>query len=129
LQKHGQDTDETWSSISIGGGSVQHLDFLSDDEKAIFKTAYEIDQRWLIDLAADRTPYICQSQSLNLFLPSDVHKKTLHDLHFTAWKKGIKSFYYTRSKSIQRAESNQTTYTWDAKPAVDTNGEECLACQ
>ncbi|MBH1990085.1 MAG: ribonucleoside-diphosphate reductase subunit alpha [Alphaproteobacteria bacterium] len=129
LQKYDQDTDETWSSISVGGGSVQHLDFLTDDEKAIFKTAYEIDQRWLIDLAADRTPYICQSQSLNLFLPSDVHKKTLHEIHFLAWKKGVKSLYYKRSKSIQRAESNQTTYTWDAKPAVDTNGEECLACQ
>lgn len=129
LQAHGQDTDEIWSTISIGGGSVQHLSFLTDDEKAIFKTAYEIDQRWLIDLAADRTPYICQAQSLNLFLPSDVHKKDLHDLHFTAWKKGIKSFYYTRSKSIQRAESNQTTYTWDAQPALDNNGEECLACQ
>jgi ribonucleoside-diphosphate reductase alpha chain len=129
LQTYGQDTDEVWSSISIGGGSVQHLDFLTDDEKAIFKTAYEIDQRWLVDLAADRTPYVCQSQSLNLFLPSDVHKKTLHEIHFSAWKKGVKSLYYKRSKSIQRAESNQTTYTWDAKPAIDTNGEECLACQ
>jgi ribonucleoside-diphosphate reductase alpha chain len=66
---------------------------------------------------------------LNLFLPSDVHKKTLHEIHFLAWKKGVKSLYYKRSKSIQRAESNQTTYTWDAKPAVDTNGEDCLACQ
>lgn len=129
LHAHGQDTDETWSTISINGGSVQHLSFLTDDEKAIFKTAYEIDQRWLIDLAADRTPYICQAQSLNLFLPSDVHKKALHELHFTAWKKGVKSFYYTRSKSIQRAESNQTTYTWDMQPATNNNGEECLACQ
>lgn len=129
LQERGKDTDEVWSSITINGGSVQNLDFLTDDEKAIFKTAYEIDQRWLIDLAADRTPYVCQAQSLNLFLPSDVHKKTLHDLHFSAWKKGVKSLYYKRSKSIQRAESNQTTYTWDAKPAIDTNGEECLACQ
>ena len=129
LHSHGQDTDETWSTISINGGSVQHLSFLTDDEKAIFKTAYEIDQRWLIDLAADRTPYICQAQSLNLFLPSDIHKKALHELHFTAWKKGIKSFYYTRSKSIQRAESNQTTYTWDMQPATNNNGEECFACQ
>jgi ribonucleoside-diphosphate reductase alpha chain len=129
LQERGQDTDEVWSSITVNGGSVQHLDFLTDDEKAVFKTAYEIDQRWLIDLAADRTPYVCQAQSLNLFLPSDVHKKTLHDLHFSAWKKGVKSLYYKRSKSIQRAESHQTTYSWDSKPALDTNGEECLACQ
>lgn len=128
LQQRGQDTDEVWSSISINEGSVQHLNFLTEDEKSIFKTAYEIDQRWLIDLAADRTPYVCQSQSLNLFLPSDVHKKTLHEIHFSAWKKGIKSLYYKRSKSIQRAESTQTTYAWEAKP-VDTNGEECLACQ
>lgn len=127
LQSKGKDTDDVWSSITINGGSVQHLDFLTDDEKLIFKTAYEIDQRWLIDLAADRTPYICQSQSLNIFLPSNIHKKTLHELHFTAWKKGIKSFYYTRSQSIQRAESHQTTYTWNTEPA--NAGEECLACQ
>lgn len=130
LQERDQDTDEIWSSITINGGSVQHLDFLTDDEKAVFKTAYELDQRWLIDLAADRTPFICQAQSLNIFLPSDVHKKTLHDLHFSAWKKGIKSFYYMRSKSIQRAESHQTTYAWNAAPtSADNSGEECLACQ
>ncbi|MCP5322617.1 MAG: ribonucleoside-diphosphate reductase subunit alpha [Candidatus Paracaedibacteraceae bacterium] len=129
LQTRGKDTEEVWSSITINGGSVQQLDFLTEDEKSIFKTAYEIDQRWLIDLAADRTPYVCQAQSLNIFLPSDVHKKTLHEIHFSAWKKGVKSLYYKRSKSIQRAESNQTTYTWDAKPDADNSGEECLACQ
>lgn len=129
LHARGKDTNEVWSSITVNGGSVQHLDFLTEDEKSVFKTAYEIDQRWLIDLAADRTPYICQAQSLNIFLPSDVHKKTLHEIHFSAWKKGVKSLYYKRSKSIQRAESNQTTYTWDAKPAADNAGEECLACQ
>ncbi len=131
LAQKGQDTEEIWSSITVNGGSVQQLGCLTEDEKAIFKTAYEIDQRWLVDLAADRTPYICQAQSLNLFLPSDVHKKTLHDLHFSAWKKGIKSLYYKRSKSIQRAESHQTKYTWDTAPssANASDGEECLACQ
>ena len=73
-------------------------------KKDTFKTAFEIDQRWIIDLAADRTPHICQSQSLNIFIPADIHKKDLHMLHFTAWKKGVKSLYYCRSKSLQRAD-------------------------
>jgi ribonucleoside-diphosphate reductase alpha chain len=102
------DTDDIWSSITTHEGSVQHLDFLSDDEKAVFKTAFELDQRWIIELAADRAPFICQSQSVNLFLPADVHKKILHDIHFEAWKKGVKSLYYCRSKSLQRAEAVST---------------------
>ncbi len=104
LARKGMDDDETWSSITVNEGSVQHLDDLDDDEKSVFKTAFEIDQRWLIDLAADRAPHICQSQSLNVFLPADVHKKTLHDIHFSAWKKGVKTLYYCRSKSLQRAD-------------------------
>ncbi|HBK90093.1 MAG TPA: ribonucleotide-diphosphate reductase subunit alpha, partial [Parvularcula sp.] len=81
----------------------QHLDFLSDLEKDIFKTAFEIDQRWVIELAADRSPFICQGQSVNVFLPGDVDKWDLHMLHWTAWEKGVKSLYYCRSKSVQRA--------------------------
>jgi ribonucleoside-diphosphate reductase alpha chain len=108
LAERGRDTDEVWSSITIHEGSVQHLDFLTDDEKAVFKTAFELDQRWIIELAADRTPLICQSQSVNVFLPADVHKKTLHEIHFQAWKKGVKSLYYCRSKSLQRAEAIAT---------------------
>jgi ribonucleoside-diphosphate reductase alpha chain len=108
LAKYDFDTDDIWSSITTHEGSVQHLDFLSDDEKAVFKTAFELDQRWIIDLAADRAPFICQSQSVNLFLPADVHKKILHDIHFEAWKKGVKSLYYCRSKSLQRAEAVST---------------------
>lgn len=104
LQEKGMDTDETWTSIMTHEGSVQHLDFLSQDEKDVFKTAFELDQRWVIDLAADRTPYICQAQSLNLFIPADIHKRDLHMLHFMGWQKGLKSFYYCRSKSIQRAD-------------------------
>ncbi len=104
LEKHGRDDDETWSNIIIHDGSVAHLDFLSENEKNVFKTAYEIDQKILIDLAAQRTQYICQSQSLNIFIPADIHKKDLHDLHFYAWKSGIKSLYYCRSRSIQRAD-------------------------
>lgn len=100
----GKDHEDVWSSVSTHEGSVQHLDFLNEHEKAVFKTAQEIDQKWLIDLCADRTKYISQAQSLNIFLPANVHKKELHDVHFNAWKKGVKSMYYCRSTSIQRAE-------------------------
>ncbi|MCA8895053.1 MAG: ribonucleoside-diphosphate reductase subunit alpha, partial [Amphiplicatus sp.] len=103
LEEKGLDTDETWASILEHEGSVQHLDCLTDDEKAIFRTAFEIDQRWVIELAADRAPYICQGQSVNVFIPGDVDKWDLHMLHWTAWEKGVKSLYYCRSKSVQRA--------------------------
>lgn len=133
LAKHGRDDEETWSEITIHEGSVQHLDFLSEDEKAVFKTAFELDQRWIIDLAADRTPFVCQSQSLNLFLPADVHKKDLHMIHYLAWKKGVKSLYYCRSKSLQRAEKATTipvaeTTSPTVEPA-NSNYDECLSCQ
>ncbi len=139
LAEKGRDTDEVWTSITVNEGSVGHLDFLSDDEKAIFKTAFEIDQRWLIDLAADRTPFICQSQSLNIFLPADVHKKMLHEIHFQAWKKGVKSLYYLRSRSLQRADvvSSKVEVVANSAPgpavplpaAGGADYEECLACQ
>ena len=152
LAEKGRDTDDVWTSITVNEGSVAHLDFLSDDEKDVFKTAFEIDQRWLVDFAADRAPFVCQSQSLNVFLPADVHKKTLHDIHFQAWKKGVKSLYYCRSRSIQRADKvgntvdvadvgNGATLAADEAPLAlrAANGsaaggttndyEECLACQ
>jgi ribonucleoside-diphosphate reductase alpha chain len=105
LAEKGKDTEEIWSSITTHEGSVQHLDFMTDDEKDVFKTAFELDQRWIIDLAGDRAEHICQSQSVNVFLPADVEKTVLHQIHWQAWKKGVKSLYYCRSKSIQRAES------------------------
>ena len=105
LAEKGRDDEVTWTSITVNEGSVQHLDFLSQDEKDVFRTAFELDQRWLIDLAADRAPMVCQSQSLNLFLAADVHKRDLHRIHLRAWQKGVKSLYYCRSKSIQRAET------------------------
>ena len=136
LAKYEKDTDEVWSSITTNQGSISHLDFLSDLEKDVFKTAFEIDQRWLIDHSADRTPYVSQAQSLNVFLPADVHKKDLHQIHFQAWKKGLKSMYYCRSKSIQRAEVINQTVADAAKnqPAEAPSGEaanyeECLSCQ
>jgi ribonucleoside-diphosphate reductase alpha chain len=132
LEKKGENKPSTWTSILEHEGSVQHLDFLTDDEKLVFRTAFEIDQRWIIELAADRTPYICQSQSLNLFLPADTDKWDLHMLHWTAWEKGLKSLYYCRSKSIQRAGfagSEKGEKVMDAIKAPKTDYEECLACQ
>jgi ribonucleoside-diphosphate reductase alpha chain len=132
LAKKNSDIPEIWQSIVEHEGSVQHLDILSDDEKAVFRTAFEIDQRWIIDLAADRAPFICQSQSLNLYLPADIDKWDLHMLHWTAWMRGIKSLYYCRSKSIRRADfAGQLTKRSNARTerASQTDYDECLACQ
>ena len=138
LEKHGKNTDEVWSGITTNQGSVSHLDFLTDLEKDVFKTAFELDQKWIIELSGDRTPHISQAQSINLFLAADVHKKELHKIHFDAWKKGLKSLYYCRSKSIQRAENVNDSKSTDIlanvykqKPTAekDPEYEECLSCQ
>ncbi len=136
LANKGKDTSQIWSSIVQNEGSIQHLDFLSDHERAVFKTAFELDQRWLVEHAADRQPWICQAQSLNLFLASDIHKRDLHEIHWMAWKKGVKSTYYLRSKSLQRAENTYSANRSDVLPAKSTNQpalplnyEECLSCQ
>ena len=136
LEKHGKNDDETWSSITTNQGSISHLDFLTDLEKNVFKTAFELNQNWIVELGADRTPYVSQAQSINLFLPADVHKKELHQIHFQAWKKGLKSLYYCRSKSIQRAENVNSGSSTDVtknvyRKEVDTDPdyEECLSCQ
>ena len=146
LAAKGRDTDEVWSSITVNKGSVQHLDFLDEQEKAVYRTAFELDQRWVVEHAADRTPYICQSQSINLFLPANVHKRDLHQIHMMAWKRGVKSLYYCRSLSIARADSvsekavRPEEFTGipiaqlleqPSLPLVSgtTDYEECLACQ
>ncbi len=129
-----KNSDAVWNSILEKGGSVAHLDFLEPEEKDVFKTSFEIDQRWLLELAADRTPYIDQAQSLNLFIPADVEKWDLMMLHFRAWELGIKSLYYLRSKSVQRAgfaggvEADNTAEAPVIQVEV-TNYDECLACQ
>ncbi len=135
LEDKGLNTDEIWDSILEHEGSVAHLDALSDDEKTVFRTAFELDQRWIIEHAADRAPLICQAQSLNIFIPGDVNKWDLHMLHWTAWELGVKSLYYCRSKSVQRTQFAGK----DTKPANDmekamqaaapTNYDECIACQ
>jgi len=138
LESHGKNNDETWSSITTNQGSVSHLDFLTDLEKDVFKTAFELNQNWIIELSGDRTPFISQAQSVNLFLPADVHKRVLHKIHFDAWKKGLKSLYYCRSKSIQRAENVNDAKSTDIMANVyenkstknqETEYEECLSCQ
>ncbi|MGF1276224.1 ribonucleoside-diphosphate reductase subunit alpha [Acetobacter pasteurianus] len=141
LEEKGQDTPEVWSSITTSKGSVQHLDFLTQQEKDVFKTAFELDQRWVVEHAADRQPFICQAQSVNLFLPADVHKRDLHQIHYMAWKKGLKSLYYCRSLSIQRADTVSNVLAKNDVMNVDSSQaasgsassgndyEECLACQ
>ncbi|WP_084294704.1 ribonucleoside-diphosphate reductase subunit alpha [Asaia prunellae] len=145
LEQKGQNTDAVWSSITLNKGSVQHLDFLTQDEKDVYKTAFELDQRWVIEHAADRAPFICQAQSINVFLPADIHKRDLHQIHYLAWKRGVKSLYYCRSLSIQRAdavsdmalktnileEEDYSSNTAEAakKPRETTSYEECLSCQ
>ncbi len=136
LRDKAKDSTNVWNSILEKGGSVQHLDFLTPEEKAIFRTSFEIDQRWLLEFAADRTPFIDQAQSLNLFIPADVDKWDLMMLHFQAWEKGIKSLYYLRSKSVQRAgfaggvEADNTAEAPKFElSAESTDYDECLACQ
>lgn len=151
LAERGQDTDEVWSSITTTKGSVQHLDFLTQQEKDVYKTAFELDQRWIIEHAADRAGYVCQSQSVNVFLPANVHKRDLHQIHYMAWKRGVKSLYYCRSLSIARADTVSdkavapADFTGVLAPqagdaqmplpldvgamANPTDYEECLACQ
>ena len=139
LKKYKKDNEEIWSSITTNQGSVSHLEFLTNYEKDVFKTAFELDQKWIVDLGADRTPDVSQAQSINIFLPADVHKKELHQIHFQAWKKGLKSLYYCRSKSIQRAENVNSMPNTDVTKNVydkesndknkEDNYEECLSCQ
>ena len=135
LRSKSKDSNNVWNSILEHGGSVQHLDFLSPEEKEVYKTSFEIDQRWLLEFAADRTPYIDQAQSLNLYIPADVDKWDLLMLHYQAWEKGIKSLYYLRSKSVQRAgfaggvEADNTVDAPVIELQAQTDYEECLACQ
>jgi ribonucleoside-diphosphate reductase alpha chain len=122
------DNDEVWKSIITNNGSVQHLEFLDDYTKDVFKTAVEIDQKWIIEFAADRQKEICQSQSLNVFFPANVSKQELHAIHMMAWKQGVKTLYYLRSEAIKRAETVSDEalrkYIFDS---IDENA--CLACE
>ena len=108
------------------------MEFLTTNEKDVFKTAFELDQKWIVELGSDRTPYVSQAQSINIFLPADVHKRELHQIHFQAWKKWLKSLYYCRSKSIQRAENINNGLSTNLKKNNSKESqdyEECLVCQ
>ena len=116
--------DENWASIKKANGSVQHLDWMDADTKAVFKTAFEIDQRWVIELAGDRQPFIDQAQSINLFVAGGSNVQYISDLHILAWKKKLKSLYYLRSTAINQASTSST-----GRKQIDIDPGECLACQ
>ena len=125
LEKVASNDENTWKSIVANKGSVQHLDVLSDNTKEVFKTAVEINQSWIVEHAANRQQYICQSQSVNLFFPPDVNKGDLHNIHMLAWAKNMKTLYYLRSEAISRADnvSNQI------KREIIFEQEDCLSCE
>ena len=129
LIRHNRNNKEVWKSIVTNGGSVQHLDFLSDEEKKVFKTAIEMDQRLLVDLAADRQQYICQSQSLNLFLPPDVDTKTLHGIHLRAWKGKVKTLYYMRSQALKKVENLSSQIERTIRQDYQQEEAACVACE
>lgn len=124
LEKKGINNDTTWTSILANRGSVLHIKELSDYEKDIFKTAIEINQQWVIEHAADRQQYICQGQSINVFVPADVNVKELHDIHMLAWKRKLKTLYYCRSEAIKRAELVSKKIERTIIPEAD-----CLSCE
>jgi ribonucleoside-diphosphate reductase alpha chain len=125
--------NDVWSSIIANDGSVQHLEWMSEHDKDVFKTSMEIDQRWVIELAADRQQYIDQAQSLNLFFRPDVNLKYLHACHFLAWKKGLKTLYYCRSEKIGKADKVAKKIEREVIKELDMSaiaqGNECLACE
>lgn len=123
LQELGHDTDEVWNSIVANNGSVQHLDFLDDYQKDVFKTAFEIDQHWTIQHAADRQPQICQGQSVNVFFPAQADRAYVNSVHLRAWLSGLKGLYYLRTKSAGSADKVGVKVS-----RVQLNTEECLAC-
>lgn len=136
IKQFGDDTEDyhkTWSSIIANDGSVQHLDWLDDYTKDVFKTAMEIDQRWIVEHAADRQEYIDQAQSINLFFRPTVNIKYLHAVHFMAWKQGLKTLYYCRSEKLAKADKVSRQIEREIIKELDLNaiaeGETCLACE
>ena len=125
LEKKGLNNDDIWTSIVAKRGSVMHLEDLSEHEKDVFKTAIEINQQWVIEHAADRQQYICQSQSINIFVPADVNIKELHNMHMLAWKKKLKTLYYCRSEAIKRAE----LVSLKVERTIIAEADSCLACE
>jgi ribonucleoside-diphosphate reductase alpha chain len=144
IQKHLQYGDENasnsadeyndiWSSIIANDGSCQHLEWLDENDKAVFKTSMEIDQRWVIEHAADRQQYIDQAQSLNVFFRPDSHIKYIHAIHFMAWKKGVKTLYYCRSEKLAKADKVSKRIERQVIKELDMSalvqGNDCIACE
>jgi ribonucleoside-diphosphate reductase alpha chain len=134
LEQLGLNTPQVWEDILQNGGSVQHREDIPQEIRDVFRTAFEIDQRWIIEMAGDRTEYIDQGQSINVFLLADIEKWDLLMLHLTAWRKGVKSLYYCRSKSLQRAShaggvEKDNTIEREKVYVERTDYEECMACQ
>ena len=132
LEKVDKNTDKVWNDIITNGGSVQHLKFLSDSVKEVFKTAIELDQNVLVRQGGDRQRFLCQGQSLNLFFPAGATKKYLHQVHMNAWKEGCKGLYYLRTETGQRAENVSEKVERNALKDYATQAlsqEECVACQ
>ena len=125
LEKYEKNDEKTWRDIVTNKGSVQHLEFLSEMEKEVFKTAVEINQAWVIEHASARQQYICQSQSLNLFFPPDVNKGELHNIHMLAWAKNLKTLYYLRSEAISRADNVSN----EVKREIIFEQQDCLSCE
>jgi ribonucleoside-diphosphate reductase alpha chain len=140
LEAVGKNTEEVWSMIITNGGSVQHLDFLDDHTKNVFKTAIELDQLALIKLAGDRQKYLCQGQSLNIFFPAGADKRYLHAVHYQAWLQGCKGLYYLRTESSNRAENVSEKVKRESLDdhinpdkvqfgLTDDDQTECVACE
>lgn len=131
LERKGRNTQEVWRSIIGAEGSVQHLDFLNEEEKDVFKTAFEIDQRWIVELAADRQPFIDQGQSINLFFDANASNKYVGAVHKLAWEKGLKSLYYMRSKALTRpnlTKDVERVALGAVKEKSEVDFGECLSC-
>jgi ribonucleoside-diphosphate reductase alpha chain len=134
LTPKGEDEyQQIWSSIIANDGSVQHLDWMDENTKEVFKTSMEIDQRWVIEHAADRQVYIDQAQSLNVFFRPDSHIKYIHAIHFLAWKKGVKTLYYCRSEKLAKADKVSRKIERDVIKEIDmtaiAEGNDCIACE
>ena len=125
LESKSANTEDTWKSIVTNKGSVQHLDVLTPEEKEVFKTAVEINQSWVVEHAAQRQEFICQSQSVNLFFPPDVNKADLHNIHMLAWAKNLKTLYYLRSEAISRADNVSNK----VKREIIFEQSDCLSCE
>jgi ribonucleoside-diphosphate reductase alpha chain len=134
LTPKGEDEyQQIWSSIIANDGSVQHLDWMDEHTKEVFKTSMEIDQRWVIEHAADRQQHIDQAQSLNVFFRPDAHIKYIHAVHFLAWKKGLKTLYYCRSEKLAKADKVSKRIEREVIKELDMSaiaqGNDCIACE